>query len=231
MKALEWSQDFPIITLWELSVSMETRVLSRSGPKPNAANPPSQWCSRWNLIMIRQLVSEISMFESVDPRMEGRRLDSHPISSPGAFCSGELKKIIPDIFRMYSTAFFLCSMCIVWVKPTRSSWLLTAQKAQLPSAWVVPWISQPFVEKLVWKASNNTVLATRYCSFTSMLACNDTIMYLLLPPLQQHPSMWERSGSVVECLTGDRRVAGSTLTALWSLSKTHLSKRSTCSTQ
>ena len=38
--------------------------------------------------------------------------------------------------------------------------------------------------------------------------------------------IWERSGSVVECLTRDRRVAGSSLTgvtALWSLSKTHLS--------
>ena len=36
----------------------------------------------------------------------------------------------------------------------------------------------------------------------------------------------ERSGSVVECSTRDRRAAGSSLTgvtALWSLSKTHLS--------
>ena len=36
----------------------------------------------------------------------------------------------------------------------------------------------------------------------------------------------ERSGSVVECLTRDRRVVGSNLTGvtvLWSLSKTHLS--------
>ena len=36
----------------------------------------------------------------------------------------------------------------------------------------------------------------------------------------------ERSGSVVECLTRDPRAAGSSLTgvtALWSLSKTHLS--------
>ena len=31
---------FPIITLWELSVAMETRVLIRSCPKPNSANPP-----------------------------------------------------------------------------------------------------------------------------------------------------------------------------------------------
>ena len=37
---------------------------------------------------------------------------------------------------------------------------------------------------------------------------------------------WERGGSVVECLTGDGTDAGSSLTcftALWSLSKTHLS--------
>ena len=37
---------------------------------------------------------------------------------------------------------------------------------------------------------------------------------------------WERSGSVVERLTRDRGAAGSSLTgvtALWSLSKTHLS--------
>ena len=39
-------------------------------------------------------------------------------------------------------------------------------------------------------------------------------------------SLREHSGSVVECLTRDRRVACSSLTgvtALWSLSKTHLS--------
>ena len=29
----------PIITVWELSVAMETRVLIKSGPKPNAALP------------------------------------------------------------------------------------------------------------------------------------------------------------------------------------------------
>ena len=32
---------FPIITLWELSVAMETRVPIRPGPKPNAAFPPT----------------------------------------------------------------------------------------------------------------------------------------------------------------------------------------------
>ena len=36
---------------------------------------------------------------------------------------------------------------------------------------------------------------------------------------------WERSGSMIECLIRDREAAGSSLTgvtALWSLSKTHL---------
>ena len=44
----------------------------------------------------------------------------------------------------------------------------------------------------------------------------------------------ERSGSVVECLTRDRRAAGSSLTCvtgLWFVSKTHLSQLSTGSTQ
>ena len=38
--------------------------------------------------------------------------------------------------------------------------------------------------------------------------------------------LWERSGAVVECLTRDGGAAGLSLTgvtALWSLSKTHLS--------
>ena len=42
MKALEWTQIFPIITLWELFVAMETRVPILPGPKPNAINPPPQ---------------------------------------------------------------------------------------------------------------------------------------------------------------------------------------------
>ena len=54
-------------------------------------------------------------------------------------------------------------------------------------------------------------------------------------PIQLDPTInWERSGSVVECLTRDRGAAGSSLTgvtALLSLSKTHLSKLSTGSTQ
>ena len=33
---------FPIITLWELSVAMETRVLILSGSKPTEAFPPPQ---------------------------------------------------------------------------------------------------------------------------------------------------------------------------------------------
>ena len=31
---------FPIVSLWELSVAMEARVLIRPGPKPNTTFPP-----------------------------------------------------------------------------------------------------------------------------------------------------------------------------------------------
>ena len=39
IKELEWSQGFPH---YKLYVAMETKVLIRSGPKPNAVNPPPQ---------------------------------------------------------------------------------------------------------------------------------------------------------------------------------------------
>ena len=58
----------------------------------------------------------------------------------------------------------------------------------------------------------------QYISYSS---CSSKFQILLLLT-----SFRERSGSVVECLTRDRRAAGSSLTsvtALWSLSKTHLS--------
>ena len=42
MKALEWSQIFPIITLWELSIAMETRVPIRSGKKTYCNFSPTQ---------------------------------------------------------------------------------------------------------------------------------------------------------------------------------------------
>ena len=33
---------FPIVSLWELSVAMETTILIHSAPKPDAVNPPTQ---------------------------------------------------------------------------------------------------------------------------------------------------------------------------------------------
>ena len=33
---------FPIVSLWDLSVAMETTVLIQSAPKPNALNPLTQ---------------------------------------------------------------------------------------------------------------------------------------------------------------------------------------------
>ena len=37
---------FPLLSLWELSVAMETRVLIRPGPKPNTTFPLPQLCFR-----------------------------------------------------------------------------------------------------------------------------------------------------------------------------------------
>ena len=60
--------------------------------------PPSPGGYIWNLVTIGPVVSEEKSFEIVDGRRrrttdDGRRTTepSHPISSPGAFGSGELK--------------------------------------------------------------------------------------------------------------------------------------------
>ena len=67
---------FPIITLWELSVFLETRVLIRSGPKPNFEL--FQPMIRQNLNAIDLLVSEVLKFESVNSRMGGRTVARTP---------------------------------------------------------------------------------------------------------------------------------------------------------
>ena len=67
---------------------------------------------------------------------------------------------------------------------------------------------------------------------TEKSTAEHTLMWLILPKYTNCHR--EHSGSVVECLTRDRGAAGSSLTdvtALWSLSKTHLSLLSTVSTQ
>ena len=86
-----------------------------------------------------------------------------------------------------------------------------------------------------YKILNN--LAPKYLKRLCNLTSHNTNNYLLrrnnsflLPTIHVHRESFsksrERSCSVVECLTRDRRAAGSSLTgvtALWSLSKTHLS--------
>ena len=41
---------FHILRLWYILVAMETKVLTRSAPKPNTAKSPPQWWYLWNLI-------------------------------------------------------------------------------------------------------------------------------------------------------------------------------------
>ena len=88
---------FPIVSLWDLSVAMETTILIQSAPKPNAINPPTQLWFTLNLIKIGLLASEIFFFEIVDGRWtddDGRRMPAYPISSPVS--SGELKNSLLD---------------------------------------------------------------------------------------------------------------------------------------
>ena len=75
---------FPIVSLWDLSVAMETTILIQSAPNPNAINPPAQLWFTLNLIKIGLLASEIFFFEIVDGRTDddGRPMPAYPISSP-----------------------------------------------------------------------------------------------------------------------------------------------------
>ena len=76
---------FPIVSLWDLSVAMETTILIQSAPKPDAINPPTQLWFTLNLIKIGLLASEIFFFEIVDGRRtddDGRQMPAYPISSP-----------------------------------------------------------------------------------------------------------------------------------------------------
>ena len=70
------------ITLWELSVAMETRVLIRSGPKPNAAFPHPNDASDKNLIAMGLLVAKIFRSESVDGHTEAHKDGRTPARLP-----------------------------------------------------------------------------------------------------------------------------------------------------
>ena len=93
------------------------------------------------------------------------------------------------------------------------------------------------MQVMVWDIENNTE-RERYCVnpirvATYFTSASALVIYVSKLPLGacsiracSISKLRERSGSVVECLTPDRRAAGSSLTgvtALWSLSKTHLS--------
>ena len=75
-----------------------------------------------------------------------------------------------------------------------------------------------------WAAvSDFQIILTYFLRFLNSIGWT-TLFYFKV--LDHKCKYLERSGSVVECLTRDRRAAGSSLTgvtALWFLSKTHLS--------
>ena len=65
-----------------------------------------------------------------------------------------------------------------------------------------------------------------YANHTSNSGFDRTsAIFYSLPNNEWGEGVWERSGSMVECLTRDREAAGSSLTgvtALWSLSEDHI---------
>ena len=84
------------------------------------------------------------------------------------------------------------------------------------SAILSTFIKLPFVIKIF------VLSIFEWPLYTDFTTCN----YRLTHKMWYLSNKMERSGSVVECLTRDRVVAGSSLTvvtALWSSSKTHLS--------
>ena len=81
---------------------------------------------------------------------------------------------------------------------------------------------------LVFRVSRDCCLALPRgdMGLSAVCGCGIPDHTRLLFLCQTYDKHRERRGSVVECLTRDRRAAGSSLTgvtALWSLSKTHLS--------
>ena len=83
MKELEWSQVFPIITLWELSVAMEFW----SYQAKNLMQPilyPTDAQMKFDYDRPAGL-RDIHVWKCGDARTYGHRLESHTISSPWAF--------------------------------------------------------------------------------------------------------------------------------------------------
>ena len=83
--------------------------------------------------------------------------------------------------------------------------------------------SRPIIARLL-QGEHSAILSTFIKLF--FLFLNGRLRHVLLYTNVLILKRRERSGSVVECLTQDRGAAGSSLTgvtALWSLSKTHLS--------
>ena len=75
----------------------------------------------WKIIQIGSVASEEKPFENVE---DGRWMDNgdyHLISSPGAFCSGELKKIKVRVGRKTLSYFFISNLYMNFQPPTENN--------------------------------------------------------------------------------------------------------------
>ena len=99
------SQDFPIITLWELSVVMESRDLIRFGPKHNATNPSLQMQFDFDGSAGVRDIHDLKVW--ADGRTHGHRLQSlgHNIIHLVFKRSRAADSVVGDGFRLKYSAF------------------------------------------------------------------------------------------------------------------------------
>ena len=94
MVELECSQDIPHYNpMWAIFCHGSDLIW------PKCSLTPTQIVLQIEFDFIGLLISEIFMLESVYGRTDGRQLESHPVISPEAFSSGELKICTTSVFN------------------------------------------------------------------------------------------------------------------------------------
>ena len=117
------------------------------GPFEQLFVPPTPGGYIWNLVTTGPVVSEEKSFEIVDGRRRRTTEPSHPISSPGAFGSGELKN------AGGATVVHLCTVSVMLYISTKFCEIISN------SIKVIQW-----TQFLYWKFQRGIILQKCRCS-------------------------------------------------------------------
>ena len=122
--------------------------------------------------------------------------------------------------------------CPLWIRAWILAWNLVKWLCQAPIDLDLQYVCfedkcgiNRAIVKVIWIHCCRKIRCKWHQNFTTVVYHLYTIRETVLP-IYSTKIDWEHSGSVLECMTRDRRVAGSSftgVTALWSMSKTHLS--------